>query len=130
MAIEIDARAIEPRRRSGFQSSPLESTCLERFGERARRRFTDAACWMSLGRGVDETVEKRSSGDDDRTARILVAVLHRQANDLSGVDQKPTGFADQPLDIRFSIERRLDPTAVDLLVRLRARRPHCRPATA
>ena len=37
---------------------------------------------------------------------------------------------DHPLDVRLRIELATDPLAVDLLVRLRARRPHGRAATA
>src|SRR5450759_1340968 len=37
LAIEIDAVAIETRRRAGLQSAPLEAARLERFGQLARR---------------------------------------------------------------------------------------------
>src|SRR5581483_10833902 len=44
--------------------------------------------------------------------------------------ERAAGPADQPLDVRLRVERRLHPAAVDLLVRLRARRPHRRPSAA
>ena len=43
LPLEIDARAIEPRRRAGLQPPALEPERLQRFGELARRRFAGAA---------------------------------------------------------------------------------------
>ena len=75
-------------------------------------------------------VEKRAGRDDERAARVRVAVLHREADDASVLDEDAPGSSDQPLDVRLGLERRLHPRAVHLLVGLRARRPHRRAAAA
>ena len=78
---------------------------------------------MLLGADVHQAVEKRAGRDDQRVARVRVAVLERQADDAAVLDEDAAGPADQPLDVRLRLERALHPLAVDLLVRLRARRP-------
>ena len=122
--------AIEPRRRAGLQPAPLEAERLQRLGELARRRLAGAAGRMLLGADVDQAVQKRAGRDDERRARVRVAVLDREPGDAAVLDENPAGPADQPLDVRLGLERRADPRAVDLLVRLRARRPDRRPAAA
>src|SRR5213592_4155977 len=79
---------------------------------------------------VYQAVEKRAGRDDERAAAVCVPVFHSQTDHAAAHDQHASGFADQPLDIWLGIERPLHPCAVDLLVRLRARRPHRRTAAA
>src|SRR5262249_31189049 len=113
----------EPWRRPGFQAPVLETERFQRRSELARRWFIRTAGRMLLAADVNQAVEKRSSGDDERGSGVRVAVLHREAHDAAVFDENPSRPAEDPLDIRFIVERRAHPTAVNLLVRLRARRP-------
>src|SRR5439155_25765860 len=67
LAIEIDAVAVETRRRAGFESSPFEAARLQRFGQFARRRFACAPGRMLFQTDVNQAVEERASRDPDRT---------------------------------------------------------------
>src|SRR2546425_11969456 len=78
LAIEIDAIAVETRRRAGFESSPLEAARLQRFRQLARRRFTCAPGRMLFQTDVNPAVEERASRDHERTTRVRVAILQTQ----------------------------------------------------
>jgi hypothetical protein len=130
LAIEVNARPIEAWRRTGLQSSPLEPAGLQRLGQLARRRFTGAAGRVLFRSDVNETVQKGAGRHDNRSTRVRIAVFHREAGDLSMPDQQTPRLADQPLDVRLLVERRLDPASVDFLVGLGAWRPDGRPAAA
>ena len=109
LPIEVDALPIEPRRCTGLQSAVLEADRLERLCELARRRLAGASRRVLLRPDVNEAVQKSAGGDDQRRARVGVAVFHRQADDASVLNEHATGLAEQPLDVRFCIERRDGP---------------------
>src|SRR5258708_15249587 len=75
VAIEIDAVAIEPRRRARLQAAPFETERLQRICELARGRLTRTTGGMLLRPDVDETVEERPGRNDDRAAGVRVTVL-------------------------------------------------------
>src|SRR5581483_5583312 len=89
-----------------------------------------AARGKLLGADMNHAVQERPGRHDQRLAAVGVAVLEGEAGDATTADERAAGPADQPLDVRLRVERRLHPAAVDLLVRLRARRPHRRPSAA
>ena len=68
MPIEIDAVAIEPRRRAGLQAAPLEAERLQRLGQLARGRLAGAARRLLLRPDVNQAVQKRAGRDDQRAA--------------------------------------------------------------
>src|SRR5262245_36537148 len=121
LSLEIDAVAIEPRRRTGLEAPPLEAEALERLGQLARRRFAGAPRWKLLGTDVDQAVEKGPRRDDERAAGVRITILCRKTDDASVRGQNPPGASDQPLDIRLRIECLPHPAAVDLFVGLCAR---------
>ena len=84
LTLEIDAVAIEARRRACFQPAPFEAACLQRFRQLPRRRLARAAGGVLLGPDVNQAVEKRAGRDDERAALIRVSVLHRQTDDAAG----------------------------------------------
>src|SRR5207247_1510039 len=96
LTLEVDAVAIEPRRRPRLQPAPLEAERLQRLGELARRRLARAAGGMLLRSDVHEAVEKRAGGDDQRCARVRVAILERKAGDASVLDEDASRSSDQP----------------------------------
>ncbi len=123
--------AIEPRRRAGLQPAPLEAERLQRLRQLARRRLAGAAGRVLLGADVDQAVQERAVVTTSAPARVRVAVFHR-ADRRRGRARRECGPA---LPISHSMfgsasSARLDPRAVDLLVRLRARRPDRRTAAA
>src|SRR6266496_2421121 len=69
---EIDAIAIETRRRAGLQPSPLEPVRLERLREIRRRRFPDATRRPLLSTYMDQAVQERAGGDDQRLTTEIV----------------------------------------------------------
>src|SRR4051794_32043815 len=114
LRVEVDRVAVQPRRRAGLQASPLEGERLERLRQRTRRRFACAARRLLLRTDVNQTVEKRSGCHHERTAAKRIAVFHLETDDTTMVDEDASGPADQPFDVRFVIERRLHPAAVNL----------------
>ena len=115
LSVEIDAVAIESRRRAGLQPAPLEAERLQRLGELVRRRFAGATGRTLLRADVNEPVQERAGGDDERAASVVVAVLHADAGDGSRGDKNTSGFSNQPFDVRLGVERALHPAPVDLL---------------
>ena len=89
LPIEVDALAIEPRRRPGLQPAPLEAERLQRFGEVARRRLAGASRRVLLGADVNQPVQERAGRDDERAARVRIAVLQRQSDDAAVLDENP-----------------------------------------
>ena len=85
--VEIDAVSIKPRWRSGLQPAHFEP---ETSGSTRPARATaahHAARPVAARPDVDQTVEKRAGGDDERAARQDVAVFHRQTDDATALDQ-------------------------------------------
>src|SRR3954453_16316022 len=74
----VDARAIEPRRRSGLQPSKCKAGALERGREPHRRRLPDPARRPFLFAEMDEPTEKGPGRNDDCAGRKLPALA--QAN--------------------------------------------------
>src|SRR5439155_11767193 len=72
---EIDAAAIEARRRARLEPPPLEPEGLQRLREFTGRWFARAPCGTLFGTDVDETIQKGARRDDERAATIAVAVL-------------------------------------------------------
>src|SRR5262245_19855991 len=85
---------------------------------------------MLLRTDVNEAVQERPRRDDQRSTRVRAAVLEGESRDATVLDENATRATDQPLDVGLRVERGLHPSAVDRLVRLRARRPDRRSATA
>ena len=65
--------------------------------------------WMLLGPDVNQAVEKRPGRDDERSARVRVAVLEREPDDAAVLDEDAARPPDQPLDVRLRVERALAP---------------------
>ena len=120
---KVDAAAIEPRRRAGLQTSPGEPERFDRLGKISRGRFAGAARRPLIAPDVDQPVQKRPRGHDERAASVLFAALECQPRDAPAVDQKPSGAAHYPRDVRLRVQSVVDPLAVAPLVGLRARRP-------
>src|SRR5204862_7525424 len=123
------ALAIESRWSAGLQSAPVETERLERYGQLSRRRLVGATGRVLLRSDVNQSVEKRAGRDDERATVVCVAIFHCHSDHSIVLDQHAAGSADEPLDIRLGIQSGLHEAAVDLFVRLRARRPHRRTAT-
>ena len=129
-AIEIDAAPIEPRRRAGLEPAPREPERLQRLRQLARRRLAGAAGGMLLAADVDQPVEERAGRDDERAARV------RSPSSSASPTTRPCSTRMRPalpkIHSMFGSrsQRREHPSAVPLLVGLRARRPDRRAAAA
>ena len=122
--------AIEPRRRAGLQPAPREAERLQRLREIARRRLAGAARRPLLAADVNQAVEERAGGDDERVAPILSPSSSARPATRPSLDRIAPGPADNPRDVRLALERAAHPRAVAPLVGLRARRPDRRTAAA
>src|SRR5688572_26023745 len=78
---------------------------------------------MALRTNVNEAVEKRPRGHDERVARKPNAVFQRETDDPAAGDKDSSRLPDQPLDVPLLVQPRAHPVAVPALVSLRARRP-------
>src|SRR5207248_9997668 len=96
---------------------------LERFSQLAGWRLADASRRKLLWTDVNQAIQKRAGRDYERTTRIRIAVFHRKTDDASVLGQDAAGSPNQPLNVRPGLECCRDPSAVNLLVCLRARRP-------
>src|SRR5262252_3027172 len=85
---------------------------------------------MLFGSDMNQAVEECAGRDDERAAAVGGAVLERKTGNAPVLDEDATRTADEPLDVRLRVESRLHPASVHALVRLRARRPDRRTATA
>jgi len=100
-AVEIDALAIEPRRRAGLQTPHLEAQGTKRLGEIARRRLAVASGRTLLAADVNQSVEECAGRDDERIALMLATVFHRDSDDAASLRQHATGLAEDPGDVRL-----------------------------
>ena len=83
-----------------------------------------------FGPDVNQPIQERPGGDDERAALATVPVFHRQADDATVIDEDASGLSKDPGDVRLAIERACDPGRIATLVGLRARRPDRGPTTA
>ena len=130
LELEIDALAIQPRRRPRLQTAPLESDRLERLGQLARPRLAHPPGGLLLRADVNQPVQECPRGHHQRATFVRVAVFHGEARDAPALDENASRFPDDPFDVRLCFERRLHPPAVSLLVCLRTRRPDGRAAAS
>ena len=70
----IDAAAIEPRRRAGFQTAEREADIFQRARQPQRRRFADAAGGNLFFADMDEAAQKRAGGQHHGAAGNFAAV--------------------------------------------------------
>src|SRR5688572_20108944 len=119
-AREIDAVPIEAWRRSGLQPPHFEAERANRLCQLARGWLAMAAGGPLLGADVNQAVQKRPRGHDDRRRRMRIAVFHRQAGNASSARQQPPCPARNPRDVCFALESRGHPSSVLALVGLRA----------
>ena len=63
----VDAAAIEPRRRAGFQPAERETDALEGERKPQSRRLPDPAGRSLLFPAMDQPAQKSAGGENDRT---------------------------------------------------------------
>ena len=124
--IEIDRPAVEPRRRSCLQTTHLKSERPNRVSEFTRRRLAVTSGGPLLSPDVNQPVEKRPRRDDERFTPMDVAVFHRETDCAPTLNENVPCRTDQPFNIGLLPNFNAHPLAVATLVRLGARRPHCR----
>src|SRR4029079_2578894 len=88
---EVDAAAMQPRRRAGLQPSPREAEGLQRFREIARRRLPRTGPGSPVWSAVNQPDEQRDARHDERIAAIALAVLERKARDAAVFHENPAG---------------------------------------
>jgi hypothetical protein len=81
--LEVDASAMEAWRSSRLQPSHREPEVPDRLRQRARRRLAVPACRPLIAADVDQPVQKRPGGDDQRLARQTFAILELESNDVA-----------------------------------------------
>src|SRR5438445_13598409 len=95
--IEIDALAMQARRRAGFQAAPREAERLQRLSELARRRLVRAARRALLGSHVHKAVQERSGSYHERATAVARAGLERESGNAPVLDDNASGFPEHPL---------------------------------
>jgi hypothetical protein len=128
--VKIDRPFPESWRRTGLEPSPLETQGLNGFGKITRGRLVGAARWALIAPYMDQAVEKRASGDDERSTAEDVTFLERQPADSAAFEEDSTCPPDDPVNIRLGVEGGPYPSTVLALVGLGPRRPDCRSAAA
>ena len=78
LAVEIDTRPVQPRRRSRFQPAAFKAECFQRVGQLARRRLVRPAGRPLLPSNVHQTVQKCPGRHDQRAASIRIALFGRK----------------------------------------------------
>jgi hypothetical protein len=73
---------------------------------------------------VNQAVEERSGGDDQGRAAHHWPIFQRETGNLTCLYENAARACQNPLDIRFSVQRLAYPVAVTAFVRLCAGRPH------
>src|ERR1051325_11369138 len=106
----------------GLQATHLEAVLSKRLGQLRRGRLAVTPRRSLFAADVDQSIQERSGRDDERTAFVTVAVLHREPDDPIADRQNSTGFAEQPGDVGFLFQRACDPPRIEPLISLRARR--------
>ena len=94
--IEIDAAAMQARRRAGFQAAPREAERLQRLSELARRRLARAARRSLLGSHVHKAVQECSGRHHERATAVARPVLERESGHARVLDENASGFPEDP----------------------------------
>src|SRR4029453_2362605 len=110
--------------------APSKLKRLDRFSKITRRRLIRAARRTLFTPDVNQSVQEGSSSDYEGLAAKNLPVFKLETANSSRFEQDPPGATEDPLEVRFALERSPHPLAVLRLVRLGARRPHRRPAAA
>jgi hypothetical protein len=93
-----------------------------------RGRLSSSAGWPLFAADVDQSVQERAGRDDQAATAVSTAVLQFETNDSPPLREDAARFTDDPGQVGHRLERISDPFAVDPLVRLCPRGPHCRAA--
>ena len=123
---EVDAAAIEARRRSRLQPAPGESASLEGFGERARGRLAGASRRAAIRADVNQAVQEGPGGYDHGCATDAVSAAPGRRFQLDAVHAAPfyedaPRAPEPPADSGLAAELVQHPAPVATLVGLGAR---------
>src|SRR5215207_864319 len=124
---EINAPAIDSRRRAGLQSTDREGQCTEFFSKPVRWRVARATAVIAIEPNMNAATEEgahrkhhglsfeRDAGHRDDAAHALTC------------DHEIRHFLLEQREVRLALEHGANRLSIKLAVCLRARGPHCRP---
>ena len=117
---------MESRRCARLQSTPPQTKALQRFSKSDRWRLTHTPRRPSLPPNMDQTVEKRPCGDNDRGATDIATTFEVRTSNPSSHDFQPINTLAQPPDTSLALEHRSRMHLVLVFVDLCPRRPDSR----
>ena len=121
----VDGAAIQARRRAGLQPGPVEAEGAQLVAQELGRRLAVAAATVGHLADVGQPVEEGTGGDDHRPGVHGAAVAQQHSGDAPiGADLERRDFRLLDTQVRLLLQHLAHADAVQLLVHLRARRPH------
>ena len=126
----IDRRAIEPRRRSGLETTQRKSSGLEGFRKPERGRLTHPARWPALFAEVDQPAEKCPRRDNDRASPNFGAITETDADYPITRSQQLIGLTLDHREVGGLADRGLHRCRIKFAVGLGARSAHRRTLAA
>ncbi len=126
----IDAAAIEPRRRAGFQTAERKADRFQRARKPHGRRFSDAASGNLLFADMDEAAQEGAGGENHGAAGNLAAIGEFHPANAAIGDDEIVGLRLKHLQIRRFANGGLHCGGIELAIGLRARTAHGRALAA
>ena len=126
----VDGAPVEPRWRSGLESSKREAQAFQREGETDSRRLPHPPGRSPAPADMDETAQECAGGQHHRPRRKRSSVRQLEAANPVLRDDKILGLGLDHREARLVGNRLLHRGGVEPPIRLRARTTHCRPLAA
>ena len=117
----IDGAAIEPRGRSGLQTTHAQTETIEAIAQPNGRSLADAARRDAGLAHMDQALQERARGDDDGAAAKFPPACGDHARRCAILDDEVLHWLPDHFKIRLREDRLLHMSAIELSVRLRPR---------
>src|ERR1051326_6425984 len=121
---EIDAAAIQPRRGSSFQATPIEAQAPDAVCQSNGRRFSVAACGKALLADVNQTVQKRPCCQNNGWRCHTPPIEQLDTCDAARFEKNLGNLCLLDEQIRRSFQYSAHHVSIAGLVGLRTGRPH------